>query len=108
MTVFATQLTLMDEDAQATCVKIKEPSEASEDSGIVQAHPLGVKPGGNALTATQNARTSLGDFNRLPDETLILVLEWLDARSLLLLGATCRQLFAFCSTDPLWKDLFVV
>ena len=72
-----------------------------------KSHPLGLKPSGNALTSNENARMSMGDFGRLPDEMVLMLLEWLDSASLLRLGASCRGFFAYTTTDQLWKDLFI-
>ncbi len=71
------------------------------------AHSLGIKPIGNALTSNENAATRMGHFGRLPDEMIQVLLEWLDSESLLSLGASCRGLFAYATSDQLWKDLFI-
>ena len=88
---------------QSTAVQ----AEGLDLESIFQAHPLGVKPSGNALTSNENAATSIGGFGRLPDETILTLLEWLDSESLLQLGASCRSFFAYGTTDQLWKDLFI-
>jgi hypothetical protein len=74
----------------------------------IPSHPLGVKPLGNEFIATgPKARDSLGAMQALPDETLMILLEYLDQFSLWRLGYTCRFLYAFCRSDDLWKSLFI-
>ena len=63
-------------------------------------HPLDIKPAGNVYTATTKPGIP---FWQLPDELLLQILEHLDPRSLLHLGATCKALFAFSRLDELWK-----
>ena len=73
----------------------------------IATHPLGVKPSGNAFTAPKNLKASSGLFALLPDELLILALEYLDSHSLSSIGATCKALYAFSRYDELWKSIFV-
>lgn len=73
----------------------------------IPSHPLGVKPSGNALLATWSLRDALGSLRQLPDELVILLLEWLDGPSLLHIGRTCKALYAFTRAEELWKALFV-
>jgi hypothetical protein len=73
-----------------------------------KAHPLGVKPSGNALAAYENAADNMGSFGMLPDEAILVLLEWFDSESLLSLGASCRGLYAYATFDLLWKDLFLL
>ncbi|KAI6364332.1 hypothetical protein MCOR25_005670 [Pyricularia grisea] len=81
-------------------------NDALESS--IPVHPLGVKPLGNQYFASGgNARRNIGVFQILPDEALMLLLEQFDARTLRVLGYTCKFLFAFCSSDDLWKTLFL-
>jgi hypothetical protein len=70
-------------------------------------HPLNVKPSGNKYTSTESARKAIGTFQILPDEVLAILLEYLDSRLLRHLGSTCKALYAFCSSDDLWKALFI-
>lgn len=77
------------------------------DATFVRRHPLGVRPSGNALTAERNAKQACGLFAALPDELLMSLLESLQARDLLRLGATCRGLHAFTRSEELWRALFV-
>jgi hypothetical protein len=72
-----------------------------------KAHPVGVKPSGNSLAASENSANNMGLFGRLPDETVLVLLEWLDSKSLLRVGASCRGLYAYSTCDQLWKDLFI-
>lgn len=73
----------------------------------VPSHPLGIKPAGNALTASENIKSRCGLFASLPDELLGHVLESFDADVLIRLGSTCRALYAFTRLDELWRALFV-
>lgn len=74
----------------------------------VPPHPLGIKPLGNKYLASgPNARECAGTFQVLPDEILAVFLEYLDQTSLRRLGYTCKFLFAFCSSDDLWKTIFL-
>jgi hypothetical protein len=82
--------------------------EQTEFEMTFKAHPLGVKPGGNALAAEKNSAGNMGVFGGLPDETILVLLEWLDSRSLLSLGASCKSLYAYTTFDQLWKDLFIL
>jgi hypothetical protein len=79
-----------------------------EEAGqTIPPHPLGVKPSGNKYTATESAREAIGLFQILPDEVLAILLEYLDSRLLRYLGSTCKALYAFCSSEDLWKALFI-
>lgn len=71
----------------------------------VRAHPLGIRPSGNALTADKDLSLSMGVFGRLPDALLLLLLEYLDQSALICLSHTCKGLFAFATHDQLWRDL---
>lgn len=73
----------------------------------VPSHPLGIKPAGNAYTASRNIKANCGSFAQLPDELLSHILESFDADSLIRLGSTCRALYAFTRLDELWRALFV-
>jgi hypothetical protein len=81
--------------------------EAEEESSFLPVHPLGLKPLGNQYTANSNARHGIGNFQRLPDEIVAVLLESLDSHELILLGSTCKFLYAFCRSDDLWKTLFI-
>ena len=74
---------------------------------IVPSHPLGIRPLGNAYTARQNLKTNAGALAILPDESLLQILEFLDAPDLLRVGATCKALFAFSRAEELWKSLLI-
>ncbi|KAF2187764.1 F-box domain-containing protein [Zopfia rhizophila CBS 207.26] len=73
----------------------------------VPTHPLGIKPAGNAYTASENIKSQCGAFARLPDELLSHVFESFDAETLVRLGGTCRALYAFTRVDELWRALFI-
>lgn len=71
-------------------------------------HPLGVLPLGNKFFFKgSEARLLCGTFQRFPEEMLSLFLEYLDQKSLRILGYTCRYLYAFAYDDALWKSLFL-
>jgi hypothetical protein len=79
-----------------------------EDVAIaLPSHPLGIKPAGNAYTASENIKSRCGTFARLPDELLSHILESFEADTLIRLGSTCRALYAFTRLDELWRALFV-
>lgn len=83
-------------------------AELSHFEPQIQAHPLGVRPSGNALTGSSaHAHDSIGTFGALPDEMILTVLEWLEDAELLRLGQTCRAFFAFTSSEDLWKALLL-
>ena len=75
--------------------------------GAVPAHPLGVRPTGNAYTAETHLKSVAGHFALLPDEVLVQVLEQLDATALRTVGNTCKALYAYTRLDDLWKTLCV-
>jgi hypothetical protein len=81
--------------------------DEEEVATAVPPHPLGVKPAGNAYTASDNLKSRCGSFARLPDELLNHILESFDADALVRLGSTCRALYAFTRLDELWRALFV-
>jgi len=93
--------------------KLKTASAATfqnddEDVAIaLPSHPLGIKPAGNAYTASENIKSRCGSFARLPDELLSHIFESFDADTLIRLGTTCRALYAFTRLDELWRALFV-
>jgi hypothetical protein len=78
-----------------------------ESSLAIPHHPLDVKPLGNKYTATGDGKNSVGYFQILPDEIIAIFLEYLDSSELLLLGSTCKFLYAFCRSDDVWKALFI-
>ncbi|KAF2459851.1 hypothetical protein BDY21DRAFT_336660 [Lineolata rhizophorae] len=83
-----------------------------EDSDVahsvaIPSHPLGLKPSGNAYTATANAKDYAGSFGRLPDDLLVQILEYMNAPELVQLGTTCKALYAFTRAEELWKSLCV-
>jgi hypothetical protein len=83
-------------------------SKTTEAAAVsIPPHPLGVKPSGNRYTAPHDSRTSIGLFQILPDETLSIVLDYLDSNSLRNLGSCCKALYAFSRFDDLWKSIFV-
>lgn len=82
--------------------------ELTHSETQIQAHPLGVRPSGNALNSSSaHARDCIGTLGTLPDEVILVFLEWLEDLDLLRLGRTCRAFFAFTSSDDLWKALLL-
>lgn len=71
---------------------------------MIQAHPLGVKPAGNALLDPDYSRTTcMGQLGLLTDTVLAVVLQELSFSELLALSHTSKALFAYCWFDELWK-----
>ena len=89
----------------AATFEIDDEDVATETA--VPLHPLGVKPAGNAYTASENIKSRCGLFARLPDELLSHMFESFEADVLIRLGSTCRALYAFTRLDELWRALFV-
>lgn len=88
--------------------KIFAPQTDDQDvATAVPSHPLGVRPAGNAYTASENIKARCGSFAHLPDELLSHMLDSFDADVLIRLGSTCRALYAFTRLDELWRALFV-
>ena len=73
----------------------------------VPAHPLNIKPCGNAYAAKYNIKLATGAFASLPDELLITILELLDPDSIVSVGNTCKALHAFSRFEDLWKSFCV-
>lgn len=88
-------------------VPVHVQADDEEMASAVPSHPLGIKPAGNAYTATENIKSRCGSFARLPDELLNHIFESFDADALIRLGSTCRALYAFTRMDELWRALFV-
>ncbi|KAH7170630.1 hypothetical protein EDB81DRAFT_876656 [Dactylonectria macrodidyma] len=88
------------------CDRTNDLSELTAAS--IPLHPLGLKPLGNQYISTgRNARGSIGVWNMLPDEVMMLLLEHFESPELFTLGHTCKFLYAFCHSDELWKPLFL-
>ena len=79
----------------------------SDDLIAVPSHPLGIKPTGNAYSATQDLKSAAGYLRVLPDELWIQILEDLDASALQKVGCTCKALYAFSRLEDLWKILCI-
>lgn len=73
----------------------------------VPHHPLGLKPLGNQYAARSNAKNLAGHLRILPDEVLVILLEYLQSPQLKSLGSTCKYLYACCRIDELWKTLLI-
>ena len=91
----------------STPCTVSSDEEVTQSDPQFQAHWLGVRPGGNVLTELARARDNIGTFGTLPDEVILLLLEWLEDVDLIWLGTTCRAFFAFTLNDELWKTLFL-
>lgn len=76
---------------------------------LVNAHPLGIRPSGNALLSSNSIpRTqSFGPLiGSLQDELIMTIIQELeDPKDLLALGHSCKALYGFCWTDELWKHM---
>lgn len=76
------------------------------EATIAQRHPLGVRPSGNAYLSNMNLKAACGTLAILPDEILAVLLEYLDAATLLRFGGACRALHALARSEELWKAFF--
>ena len=76
-------------------------------------HPLGLKPWGNLIIANGlgaaacRRNAGLGSLQCLSDETLLQIMECLDAVALERLGSCSKQLYVTARHQPLWKQLTV-
>ena len=78
-----------------------------QDDQAIPSHPLNIKPSGNAFGAARNAKSSAGLFARLPDEIWVLIMDQLDAFSLLRLGLLCKAFYAFSHFEDFWKTIYL-
>ena len=76
-------------------------------SMALPAHPLGVRPAGNAYATDKNLKSAAGRFNVLPDEILLEILQYLEPTPLSFSGRTCKALYAFSRFDELWKAIII-
>lgn len=83
---------------------LQDQEDLSHDA--IPGHPMGVKPSGNALLAVENLRDAIGTFGILPDDLILILLEFLDGSSLLRIGRSCKAFYAFTRAEELWKGLF--
>jgi hypothetical protein len=60
-----------------------------------KAHPLGVKPSGNSLAASENSVSNMGFFGGLPDETVLVLL--VEAFMLILRVTNCGKTYSSCT-----------
>lgn len=90
-----------------TTSSLNPEEEDSEPTETTPVHPLGVKPSGNALLASTNLRTAIGNFRLIPDDLILTLLEYLDGNSLLSVGRTCKAFYAFTRAEELWKSVFI-
>ncbi|KAL5115292.1 hypothetical protein ACEQ8H_006804 [Pleosporales sp. CAS-2024a] len=90
-----------------TCAAVASLTDTQDVAIALPSHPLGIRPAGNAYTASENIKSRCGSFARLPDELLSHMFESFDADTLVRLGTTCRALYAFTRLDELWRALFL-
>lgn len=96
------------DESQPSSHAMSEHLDDASDGASIPPHPLGIRPLGNKYFSNgDDARTSLGTLQVMPDEMLIQLLEFLDGRALRLLGYTCRFLFACSMSDDIWKAIFL-
>ncbi|KAF2436386.1 putative F-box and JmjC domain protein [Tothia fuscella] len=100
-------LSTVEEDDSRPLKRTKLSTGDSDAVEVASPHPLGVKPLGNAYTASSNSKANTGLFSRLPDELLAHFLELLNTEALRGLGSSCKALFAFTRADDLWRALFI-
>lgn len=81
-------------------------TQDEDNATSVPPHPWGIRPSGNVYDAKFNLMHSCRLFAQLPEELLLEILEFLDAKQLQVLGATCKALSAYCASEELWKTLF--
>jgi hypothetical protein len=93
--------------SQEVEVSFPDDCEDADFAVAVPAHPLDIKPAGNAYTASENLKSRCGTFARLPDELINHMFESFDADVLVRLGSTCKALYAFARLDELWRALFI-
>lgn len=89
-------------------LKLSSSASSSSFSTLTLPHPLGLKPLGNSLLATTNAKSNLGYLYSFPDDLILHLLSFLDQYQLLSLSRTCHALYVFTNQDQLWKDLFLL
>ena len=82
-------------------------TQEESEAVALPAHPLGVRPAGNAYIDNTNIKHAAGRFHSLPDESIIKILEYLDPVPLVRLGSTCKALYAFSRFEELWKVIVV-
>ena len=81
-----------------------------DGSGSLQ-HPYGVQPLGNAMCVTSNTGThrgrmsGLGSFRVLEDQLMVVLLQFLDAASLVHLSSASSASYVFCHHVDLWRAL---
>lgn len=87
-------------------------SRTVSNSSSAAAHPLNVKPLGNALLADpaemKRARLAgLGHWARLPDELIMTLMSYLPQDDVVLLSQCLRILYAFGYDEEMWKKLYL-
>jgi hypothetical protein len=92
-------------DNEASHASLNESVATGRDT--IPCHPLGVKPSGNGLTAAWDLRSASGTIAILPDELILILLEYLDSSTLVCFGQTCKALYAFTRSEDIWKALFI-
>lgn len=77
----------------------------------VQKHPLGVKPLGNQILASEGMLVDLANstgpfFKHLPDEIVVAILSLLDKHSLLALSHVSKFFYAFATFEEIWRNIY--
>ncbi|KAG8691209.1 hypothetical protein FRC11_005908 [Ceratobasidium sp. 423] len=91
---------------------IKRPRKDSTVNSESERTPLphsGIKPSGNLLfnPSLSIRRRGLGTLDALSDALLLGIIGLLTAKDVLFLGSCSKTLFAYCTHQPVWKDLFI-
>lgn len=88
-------------------IQSHEVSLVDDSEVAIPCHPLSVKPSGNGLLANRYLRAAIGRFDALPDELILILLEYFDGPTLVSIGRTCKAFYAFTRAEELWKALFI-
>lgn len=75
---------------------------------LAPAHPIGVKPSGNALFAQSIRSTSLGLLDALSDEELVYIFSLLEPKDWARIQAVSHACRAFALHESHWKEAVVV
>lgn len=70
-------------------------------------HPYGIRPFGNSFSAIYDARTSMGHFNILNDEVLLLVLSNLGAEACSRLACASRGFLGYSYEEGNWRQFCI-
>lgn len=78
-----------------------------EERITILPHPLGIKPAGNGLLATDDIKLAAGFFVRLPDELIVHILEFLQPEEILGFRRSCKAILALCLNEETWKTKYI-